>query len=57
VRSYVNPVAPDRMTLRTVFRDNRNSRQICLIDLASTKCARLILAIVSATNIPHCAPR
>jgi hypothetical protein len=40
------------MTLRTVFRDNRNLRQICLIDLPSTKCKRLIFAIVSTTNIP-----
>jgi hypothetical protein len=48
----VNSVAPDRMTLRTVFRDTRSSRQICLIDLPSTKCARLIFAIVSTTNIP-----
>ena len=47
VRSYVNSVAPDRMTLRTVFRDNRSSRQICLIDLPLMKCARLTFAIVS----------
>jgi len=40
------------MTLRTVFRDSLNSRQICLIDLPSTKCARLIFDIVSTTNIP-----
>jgi hypothetical protein len=28
----MNSVAPDRTTLRTVFRDTRSSRQICLID-------------------------
>ncbi|SLN78046.1 hypothetical protein ROA7023_04698 [Roseisalinus antarcticus] len=32
VRSYANPAAPDPMTLRTLFRDNRTSRQTCLID-------------------------
>jgi hypothetical protein len=28
-------VAPDRITLRTVFRETRSSRQICLIDFLS----------------------
>ena len=42
---------------RTVFRDNLRSRQICLIDLPSTKNARLIFAIVSTTNIPNPPPK
>ncbi|MEL7174160.1 MAG: hypothetical protein AAFN05_14490, partial [Pseudomonadota bacterium] len=52
----MNSVEPERMTLRTVLRDTRNSRQICLIDFPSTKCARLIFAIVSTTNIPRLLP-
>lgn len=52
----MNSVASDRITLRTVLRDNRSSRQICLIDLPSTKCKRLIFAIVSTTNIPRLLP-
>ncbi|MEM6891361.1 MAG: hypothetical protein AAF636_25010 [Pseudomonadota bacterium] len=44
--------ALNRMTLGTVFRDNRNSRETCLIDVPSTKHARLIFALVSTTNIP-----
>ena len=43
------------MTFRTVFRDNRKSRQICLIDLPSTKCARLIFerAVWARTSGAH----
>jgi hypothetical protein len=51
-RSYWNSVASDRITLRTVLRETRNSRQIALIDFPCTKWARRIRAIVSTTNIP-----
>ncbi|EAQ02113.1 hypothetical protein OB2597_20851 [Pseudooceanicola batsensis HTCC2597] len=34
-RSLVNSVAPNRITLRTVRRDTRSSRQICLTDFLS----------------------
>ncbi len=50
-RSYENAVSPERSTRRTVLRARSNSRVICLIDLPSTKCARLIRAIVSTTSI------
>jgi hypothetical protein len=46
-----------RPTLRTVFLDTRSSRQICLIDFPWMKCARLIFAIVSTTNIPNSLPQ
>ena len=53
----VNSVAPDRSTFRTVFRDTRSSRQICLDRLlALNKYARRIFAIVSTTSIPNPAP-
>ncbi len=45
-----------RLTFRTVFRETRNSRQICLIVFCSWKYARRIFAIVSTTRIPHRAP-
>jgi hypothetical protein len=50
-RPYENAVSPERSTRRTVLRARSNSRVICLIDLPSTKCARLIRAIVSTTSI------
>ena len=49
---YSKEVAPERRTLRTVFRDTFSSRTISLIDLPLTKRSRLIRAIVSTTNIP-----
>ncbi len=49
--------APDRTTLRTVFRDTRNSRQICLIDFFWMKYARLIFPVVSTINIPNSPPQ
>src|SRR5271155_5164502 len=49
---YSKEVAPDRRTLRTVFRDTFSSRTISLIDLPLTNRSRLIRAIVSTTNIP-----
>src|SRR5262249_32825472 len=52
VRRYSKEVAPERRTLRTVFRDTFSSRTISLIDLPLTKRSRLIRAIVSTTNIP-----
>ena len=42
---------PSRSTRRTVLRAKSNSRAICLIDLLSTKCARLTRAIVSTASI------
>ena len=45
-------VEADRSTLRTTLREIFSSRQIALIGLPSTKCARRILAIVSTTSIP-----
>jgi hypothetical protein len=44
------------MTRRTVFRDTRSSRQICLIGFPSWKYARRIFPIVSTTNIPNLLP-
>src|ERR1700761_240930 len=52
-RLYANSVAPERSTLRTVFRDTFNARAISLIDLPLTKCSRLIRPIVSTTSIPR----
>src|SRR5215813_619841 len=52
-RAYSKIVAPERRTLRTVFRDTFSSRTICLIDLPLTKCSRLIRPIVSTTSIPR----
>ena len=46
----------DRITLRTTFRDTRNSRQIALIGFFWAKYARRIFAIVSTTSIPNPAP-
>jgi hypothetical protein len=51
-RWYVNSVAPDRITLRTTFRDTRRSRAIALMPLPRPKCSRRIRAIVSTTSIP-----
>ena len=51
-RSYSNEVAPDRRTLRTVFRDTFRSRAISLIVLPLMKCSRRIRATVSTTSIP-----
>ena len=45
-----------RSTLHTTLREIFSSRQIALIGLPSTKCARRILAIVSTTSIPKPAP-
>src|SRR5437016_10345260 len=52
-RVYSKNVAPDRRTLRTVFRDTFSSRMISLIGLPLTKCSRLIRPIVSTTSIPR----
>src|SRR5438874_11211427 len=52
-RSYANDVAPDRTTLRTVFRDTRRSRAISLIALPLRKYSRRIRPIVSTVSIPH----
>jgi hypothetical protein len=52
-RPYSKAVAPERSTLRTVFRDTFSSRTISLIDLPLIKCSRLIRPIVSTTCIPH----
>src|SRR5271166_846347 len=52
-RLYSNAVAPERTTLRTVFRDTFNPRAISLIDLPLIKCSRLIRPIVSTTSIPR----
>src|SRR5205085_7251176 len=52
-RAYSKDVAPDRRTLRTVFRDTFSSRTISLIGLPLTRCSRLIRPIVSTTNIPR----
>src|SRR5271156_2447878 len=51
-RSYARDVPPDRSILRTVFRDTRRSRAICLIVLPLTKCSRRIRPIVSTVSIP-----
>src|SRR5260370_11241849 len=51
-RSYARDVSPDRSILRTVFRDTRRSRAICLIVLPLTKCSRRIRPIVSTVSIP-----
>src|SRR5262249_48804127 len=51
-RSYSNEVAPDRSTLRTVFRDTFRSRAISLIVLPLRKCSRRIRPIVSTVSIP-----
>src|SRR5258708_19123429 len=51
-RSYARDVSPDRSILRTVFRDTRRSRAICLIVLPLTKCSRRIRPIVSTASIP-----
>src|SRR5713101_3953514 len=51
-RSYSKDVAPDRSTLRTVFRDTFRSREISLIVLPLMKCSRRIRPIVSTVNIP-----
>src|SRR5437762_6427335 len=55
-RSNRNSVAPDRITLRTTFRDTRSSRQVVFIGLFWAKYARRIFAIVSTTSIPNLAP-
>src|SRR3954447_11929511 len=55
-RLYRNSVACERTTLRTTFRDTRNSRQIALIGFSWTKYARRIFAIVSTISIPKPAP-
>ena len=52
-RSYSKDVAPDRSTLRTVFRDTFRSRAISLIVLPLMKCSRRIRPIVSTVSIPH----
>src|SRR3984893_14266680 len=52
-RVYSKDIAPDRKTLRTVFRDTFSSRMISLIGLPLTKCSRLIRPIVSKTSIPR----
>src|SRR6266446_4956952 len=52
-RSFANDVAPDRTTLRTVFRDTRRSRAISLIALPLRKYSRRIRPIVSTVRIPH----
>ena len=44
--------APDRTTLRTVFRDTCRSRTISLIERPRMKNSRLMRAIVSTPNIP-----
>jgi hypothetical protein len=51
-RSHANEVAPDRMTLRTVFLDTFRSRAISLIVLPLRKCSRRIRPIVSTISIP-----
>src|SRR6266446_10727447 len=51
-RSYSAEVAPDRRTLRTVFRDTLRSRAISLIVLPLRKCSRRIRPIVSTVSIP-----
>src|SRR5713226_4409102 len=51
-RSYSKDVAPDRSTLRTVFRDTFRSRAISLIVLPLMKCSRRIRPIVSTVSIP-----
>src|SRR3954464_9401347 len=51
-RSYSAEVAPDRRTLRTVFRDTLRSRAISLIVLPLKKCSRRIRPIVSTVSIP-----
>src|SRR6266852_2633108 len=51
-RSYSKDVAPDRSTLRTVFRDTFRSRAIYLIVLPLMKCSRRIRPIVSTVSIP-----
>src|SRR6201981_2891556 len=51
-RSYSKDVAPDRRTLRTVFRDTLRSRAISLIVLPLMKCSRRIRPIVSIVSIP-----
>src|ERR1700688_2146036 len=51
-RSYWKDVAPDRSTLRTVFRDTFRSRAISLIVLPLMKCSRRIRPIVSTVSIP-----
>src|SRR5271169_3187136 len=51
-RSYSKDVAPDRSTLRTVFRDTFRSRAISLIVLPLIKCSRRIRPIVSTVSIP-----
>src|SRR5713101_8206676 len=53
---WVGDALPDRITLRTTFRDTRNSRQIALIGFFCAKCARRIFAIVSTITIPEPAP-
>jgi hypothetical protein len=52
-RSYSKAVAPERTTLRTVFRDTCRSRTISLIVLPCTKNSRRIRAIVSTHFIPR----
>lgn len=53
-----SPLSPSsgRITLRTIFRDTRSSRQVTLIGFFWTKSARRIYAIVSTTSIPTSAP-
>src|SRR3954447_9320008 len=55
-RLYRNSVACERTTLRTTFRDTRNSRQIALIGFSWTKSARRIFAMVSTISSPKPAP-
>jgi hypothetical protein len=46
----VNSVAPDRLSLRIVFRDHRNARRIRLIDRSWAKCGGLILVVISGSG-------